>query len=418
MLAFLYAVLMTIVPHFGTVPASGHVGHAPSVVEDGSDLELFSSLGNMTRQVAFDPAGFAYSEYGGGILRVGPDGSQTFIPADERSPTAYPRTIIYSAGYLWFAVYGGYGFETTTGTNGSFHAQDFTDPTAAPDGIYTNPFPGEIQHTDLNFKRTIYPVYLPGAQVADIGPMIYGPDGHLYFDVVAVTTRTNPHRLARLESNGTVTVFPTANPCGVPSQFVIARNALYFIGNNGTAFTLCQVTFGGSFKALSAPFAINYSSNGPGITADNDGDIWTVNLFGNGLYSYNIATAQTTGPYEPGILNDLYSLLYTGPDENIYFYGRYQTSQVFFGCYVRHLETIIPSTMNLSGVNSFRDFYVSEPVRNERWYAVSLNPAVAAVTPASSPIGRFKVTETGTGTTSIVVTDSFGNIRYEPVTAN
>jgi hypothetical protein len=104
--------------------------------------------------------------------------------------------------------------------------------------------------------------------------------------------------------------------------------------------------------------------------------------------------------------------------QNIYFFGAYPSNQLYFGEYVRHQLSFTPSVVGLLYSDAAEDVYVSEPVKSGPWTAVSLNPAIATATPSLSTVGRFSVTEIGHGSTSIKVTDVYGNVEYLPVTAN
>jgi hypothetical protein len=317
------------------------------------------------------------------------------------------------------------------GTNVTYHQQAFGNPVApAPGGVYVALSTG-IEFIDgTTYRRSLYPiVYDDVAQFNSVGPMTLGKDGRLYFDFEPNSSFL--HHLARLNVDGTATVFAGTNVCGAPagngtSRLVASASAIYFIGRND-GYVLCRTTYTGFFAQLTPPYSYVYGSVRPyaaqvgigigiGIDIDGDGNVWTANVIGAGLYSYNALTSQVAGPYQPNVLQSLGGDLNVGPDQNVWVYGEYAVNQVFYGAYVRHLETFAPTSVNLSFVGQALDFYVSEPVKSAPWTAYSRNPAVASVSPGSYVLGKFKVTAVSPGSTAIVVTDAYGNARQEPVT--
>ena len=427
--AFILAIVLPFVgapaSSMAVAPSGNSHGRVPAVVENGTDLELFTyPVGAGFPQFTFTPDGSAYAIFNFYyLIKVAPDGTTSFIPIPTRGPVGAQQygSILYADGYLWFASrFGGYFHMKPDGTNGTFHAQLFSNAVAAPNGIVVSRNDTIEFVNGTTFARTDYAVPHPGiTEMGSVRQMILGPDGRLYFEYAPPVGKTAPSDvLARLETNGTFTFFKGRNSCGIPqSGFVNARNAIYFVGGApNVSARLCRVTYVGTYSSLSAPHFHPPNGFFSNAAADSDGNVWVANVLGAGLYSYATSTGTTSGPYEYGVLDNLGNWVVVGPDQNVWTYGYLATDKPFFGAYVRHLETFTPTSVSLSALDPASDFYVTEPVKSAPWTAYSLNPAIATVSPASSIVGRFKVTSVAAGSTSIVVTDVYGNVRSEPVT--
>ena len=436
--------LATLLPA-GAAQNSRHAASIrPAVVENGSDLVLYHFMGNVSQSVTFTPDGSSWSVLPHGLLKIAPDGTNTLIFPNNRTAWA-AQNIAYSNGFLWYTVYHGIIRVKPDGTDSRFFQFSMqrdgfhyaSNLTPGPGGLY---FSSDIRSTsypytlstvigriDPSFKLTLFAVP-PTTGFNLSSPFVSGPDGLLYF--VASKSQYDPKRslystlttLYRIETNGSQTRLGSSGTCAFPKKLVVALGALYFTGsqidttNKLLGNALCRATLSGRIGAITP---LQAGGNTSGITADASGNLWTIDLFGNGLYSYGIGTKQLAGPYEPAKLGALVNnLLYTGPDQNIWFFGSYATNQLFYGAYVRHLISFLPTSITLSATDASINFYVSEPLRSGPWTAVSSNPSIATVTPASSLPGRFTVTKVATGTTTIVVTDALGNLSYEPVTSN
>jgi hypothetical protein len=402
----------------------------PAVVETGNAVEAFTVPQNLQRPVAFGPDGSSYAVYNSYYLvKVAPDGSTSYILIHFPVPNEATEygAIVFADGYLWFQSFEGYIHMKTDGTNVTYHQQEFVSPlTAAPNGVYVALTTGVEFIDGTTFRRTLYPlVYNNVTQYNSVGAMTVGADGRLYFDFRPNASPVDT--LARLESTGTYTFFGNKNTaCGLPAgyqagKFVSTKQAIYFIGQpTENSYGLCRVSYTGLFTELTAPFTFvsTYNRYSPqnAIDVDNGGDVWTANTIGLGLYSYNTATAQILGPYDPAVLQNLGGYLTVGPDQNVWLYGQYANNQNFYGAYVRHFESFMPTSVNLSFAGQKIDFMVSEPLKSGPWTAYSLNPAVATAGPGSFLLGKFAVTAVGPGSTAIVVTDAYGNSRNEPVT--
>jgi hypothetical protein len=436
LLVFLTAIAMPIGLHatltnFGFLQQIVSAGALlPAIVETGNAVETFTVPQNIQRPVAIGPDGSSYAVYNSYyVVKIAPDGSTSYIAIQFPVPnhaTEYGG-IVYADGYLWFESFEGYIHMKPDGTNVTYHQQQFGNPlTAAPNGVYVT-LTGGVEFIDgTTFKRTLYPVIYNGVQQnRSVGAMTIGPDGRLYVDFTPNTSSVD--MLARLESDGTYTFFGKKNTaCGRPTayqyaRFVSTKQAIYFIGEpNESSYDLCRVSYTGLFTRLTAPFTYTVSSSRyspqEAIDADNAGNVWVANVIGTGLYSYSAATAQTLGPYEPTVLQNLGGYLRVGPDQNVWLYGLYANYQSFYGAYVRHYESFMPTSVNLSFVGQNIDFMVSETLKSGPWTAYSLNPSVATVGPGSFLLGKFDVTAVSPGSTAIVITDAYGNSRNEPVT--
>ncbi len=402
----------------GGASATTRARPAPNVVENGSDLVLYHFNNNSSPNIAFDPAGNIYAGVKNGVLTIAPDGTNGFIPA-------YPAgggDIAFAAGFLWINAYEGVVRLRTDGSDRLYFqlgGRDRTVLTAGPDGVYFSfvDLTGEVQIARLSAvkpKLTLFPLGKGRYQQtrSDV-KLVMGADGRMYFDSAE---GGHGERLGRLETNGTITFFKGTNTCGaITGDLIRGPAALYYIAAPApeAGLRLCRVTYAGNYAALSPTLP----GAGPtSLTADDSGDVWTANLYGAGLYSLNVPTGKLSGPIDLGGIP--ISALRTGPDENVWFYTENALRQVFLGAYVRHAMAFVPTTLTLSAASPSYDFFVSEPVAAGRYSAVSLDPSVATVSPASSPVGRFTVTETGHGKTSIMVTDSYGNVSSVAVTAN
>ena len=441
------------------IPSSMAKTAAPQIVQSGSQVEsfLFPSQyapSYIDSSTTVGPDGSVYSIARGNVfLKVGPDGTNTLIPIVTNNSGARQRgtTILYSNGYLWLSAFEGYIRIRPDGSEGLFHQQPFDSaPTAGPDGVYFPAPPqctydfqtrlqtcfGAIERIGLDFKKTYFPigkpVTSPYVDAAAAGSMVFGPDNTLYFQYFAAdrNLHTYPYgQLGKLSRTGLVTISASRNLCGdaalfangATSKFVYQRGNIYFIGevpapNAGYDFSLCKIDATGNYKTLisNLPYADRYIVGS--ITADKEGNIWIGDLLGKGLYAYNTANGTTSGPYAPSLIPSAGDTLFTGPDDNIYFFSLNTTlHRELVNAYVQHLETLAPTAIGLSSAPSATDLYVSESIFSGPYTAVSLNPAVATVTPASSLVGRFNVARSGAGSTTIKITDVYGNVRYEPV---
>ncbi len=419
------------------------------------DLKLYHFPGNQPGNVTFTPDGSAYSIVRDGILRIAPDGTKSFVGgASTYGGFSTSQRLVYSNGFLWIEGHQGLVRMHPDGTDSRYFQlpsangqRQLTNLTAGANGIYytyydqTESFPdgstlvGPVLASISNsFVQTIYPLVAPVVvrnnyyNGPNVGSIVYGPDGNVYFEYNKLTGK--PLSFGRVTPTGVVTLFTSPNPCGGAQRFVYEKGLFYFFGymegsgtSNQAMNALCRVIPStGQYTTVATN---STSPSGPtslGIVADDDGNLWTSGFFGPGLSSYNAKTGATFGPVDPNVVNvsNRYGRpsLYIGPDQNIYFFGSYASNQLYFGAYVRHQMSFTPSAVGLVYSDSAMNFYVSEPIAGGPWTAVSLNPAVATVTPASSSVGRFSVTEVGLGSTSIEVTDVYGNVRYVPVTAN
>jgi hypothetical protein len=416
------------------VSASASVVAHPNVVENGSDVVLYNYPGRGVAPLAFTPDGSAFAEYGNGILKIAPDGTETLLPADDRIVARLAQTIVYSNGYLWYEVYHGIVRIKPDGSQHRFFQfsqdrQGFhypADLTAGADGLYFNyvtqgSFQASVYHIariDVRGVLTVFSLPATSGFIADL-PMVWAK-GHLYFEY-ATTSPTSRGSLGRLESDGTIPILPGSSHCFGSSTLVFARNAFYFIGEAYDASlkslgqALCRATLRGNFATLTPPtqtFSYGF------LDVDAQDELWTPDLFGNGLYSYDIATAKVSGPYEPSKISDPGPFLNIGPDQNVWTFTPGPFHASFITVYVRHVLMFEPTKVDLSAFAPSANFVTVESLLRGPWTAKSLDPAIATVTPAMSQSGRFTVSETGAGTTSIAVTDLYGNVLYEPVTAH
>jgi hypothetical protein len=442
------AVVTSLVPKAPAAVASPHVRSAakamparPAVVENGSDLVLYHFPNNVPEPVAFGPDGSAYSVVREGILKIAPNGVETFLPNGLAQSANEP--IVYANGFLWFTVNFGLVRERPDGSDHRFYQYEsngglpgvsgIQNLIAGSDGLYFEGVEGHypspetvvVGRIDALSKITLYNV--PGYSVYG-PPLVWSPDGHLDYIATAYGYHSITVSLEQIAPDGSSVALGTSNRCGLrfssTSNLVSALGAIYYIGDiydgdgNPVGKAICRATVTGHIMPITP--VLNPSGAAYSLAADSSGDLWTTNFFGNGLYSYNILTKSVTGPYEPATLDNLGSFIYVGPDQNVWMFGTYATNQLFFGAYVRHQEVITPTSINLNSIdNASQEFIVTEPIKGGApWTAYSLNPAVVTVTPASSLVGRFHANEVSAGTTSIVVTDALGNVSYVPVTAN
>ena len=417
------------------------------------ELRLYHFPGNQPGNVAFTPDGSAYSLVRNGILRVAPDGTKSFVNATgSAAEIKVGGRLMYSNGFLWYEVNQGLIRVHPDGTNprylqvpSALGQRALDNLTAGANGIYYTYYnqtssssgatlEGPVLASITNaFVKTIYPLVAPvplkygeynGPTVASI---VYGPDGNVYFEYGKIPGK--PLSFGRVTPAGVVTLFTSPDRCGGAQRLVYSSGSFYFFSSTepsgptpGTNLFCRVAPSTGQYTLLMTKTALSLANLHVGVTADNDGNLWTSGFFGSGLFSYNLATGAVSGPIDPSVVNVYnsyqYPALYTGPDQNIYFFGDYAFNQIYFGAYVRHRMSFTPSVAGLLPSDTAMDVYVSEPVKGGPWTATSLNPAIATVTPASSSIGRFSVTEVGHGSTSIKVTDVYGNVAYLPVTAN
>jgi hypothetical protein len=419
------------------------------------DLNRSLVPGNQPGNVAFTPDGSAYSLVRDGLLRIAPDGTKSFVGgASIYGGGSISNRIVYSNGFLWFQVHQGLERMHPDGTDrrylqlpGALRQRDLDNFTAGDDGIYYTYYKMTIAPNGVDglegpvlvsisnsFVINIYPLVSPTVILRDgyyygpsVGSIVNGPDGNVYFEYQALPGKAV--YFGRVTPSGNVTHFADANRCGTAQSFVYSHDAFYFFSyteSNGPApgtNKLCRVILStGQYTTVLTRTAPTPANTDVGVVADNDGNLWTAGFFGTGLYSYTIATGVISGPVDPNVLNIFssyrHSNLYIGPDQNIYFFGLYASNQLYFGDYVRHQMSFTPSVVGLVYSDAAEDFYVSEPIKSGPWTAVSLDPTIATVTPATSTVGRFSVTEVGHGSTSIKVTDGYGNVRYLSVTAN
>jgi hypothetical protein len=418
------------------------------------DLKLYHFPGNQPGNVAFTPDGSAYSIVRDGLLRIGPDGTKSFVggPSIYGGGSVNSR-IVYSNGFLWYQVHQGLLRVHPDGTDPRYlqlpsasGQRELDNLTAGSNGIYytyynetASPTGADLEGPVLasitsSFIKTVYPLVAPTPQQypneyygPSVGSIVYGPDGNVYFEYNKL-----PGKLlsfGRVSPTGVVTLFTSPDRCGGAEQFVYLTGLFYFLSYTeangpipGTNMLCSVVPSTGQYATVLTKPAPTLANPGVGIVADVDGNLWTAGFFGTGLYSYTVATGVAAGPIDPNVVNIYESYrhtnLYIGPDQNVYFFGTYASNQLYFGAYVRHQMSFTPTVVGLVYSDAVMDFYVSEPVKSGPWTAVSLNPAIATVTPASSTVGRFSATEVGHGSTSIEVTDAYGNIAYLPVTAN
>jgi hypothetical protein len=412
--------------------ARANVVTRPNVVENCSDVVLFHYPGNGVAALAFTPDGSAYSEYQNDILKIAPDGTMTLLPENDRMEPDRGQNIVYSNGYLWYEVYHGivrirpdgseHRFFQFTLTRDGLHYPSYM--TAGADGLYFNfvtrtyfqPSVYHIGRLDARGVLTVFSLPATYAAINDL-PMVWAA-GHLYFEY-SDSTRSSVGSLGRLESTGAITLLPGSSHCLGGSTLVAARNALYSIGAaydaslNYLGEALCRATLRGNFATLTAPTQHAFFGY---IGVDAQDDLWTTNFFGNGLYSYDIATASVSGPFEPSLLPAPGLYVYVGPDQNVWTFTR-NAGQGFVAIYVRHVLMFEPTTVDVSAGAPAARFITIESLLRGPWTAKSLNPAIATVAPAMSQSGRFTVTEVAPGDTSIAVTDLYGNVLYEPVTA-
>jgi hypothetical protein len=199
--------------------------------------------------------------------------------------------------------------------------------------------------------------------------------------------------------------------------------AIYFLGstlvgngptNAGNA--VCRSTVHGRIGPVT-PLTQNPTS---AIAVDAQANVWSAGLFGPGLASYNLVNKTVSSPVGPAGATLYSGYLYTGPDQDIYFFGHYGPNQTLFGAYVRHQMVVTPDSIDLNSFdNASVEFFVTESVKGGApWTVRSLDSGVAIVSPASSLVGRFHVSEVHAGSTTLVVTDALGNVSYLPVTAS
>jgi hypothetical protein len=438
-------VVAATIPVFSTHHVDAGSKSRPAIVENGSSVVTYHFPGNGESAIAFAPDGSSFAVVRDGVVKIAPNGAESFLPESE--PPAYRGNpdIVYSNGYLWFNVYHGIVRERPDGTGHRYYqlgnvknGSDYAGPLlASPDGLYFLSSRDEanypyyalpvIGHIDNAFELTVSPV----APAIGYGypKLVWSPDNHLdYIGSVSVNnypkqTSTNNTYMYQLQPDGSSTLLGTTHNCAPDSELNVALGAIYFsgstlIGDNETVLgsAICRATIHGKFGPIT-PLTQNAAS---AIAVDAQADVWSTSLFGVGLYSYNLITKAVTGPMNLQGLVPSSDLLYVGPDQNVYFFAGYGPNQTLYGTYVRHQMVATPNSLSLNSFdNATTEFFITEPVRGGApWTVRSLDPTIATVTPASSLVGRFHVNEAHVGSTMLVVTDALGNVTYLPVTAN
>ena len=425
----------------------------PNVIENGTDVAYlpfptdlpYGALGD----VAFGPDGSAYFvDAPGEIARVTPTGVYTKIPAPH---AAYGRSILYAHGSLWvaadqgiervavsglnsrwyqlnrgqeqFKALGGYRSSIINGPNGSVVAAGYFN---LNDNFF---IAGELVSIDVHGNVTI--TSTPGIPA---GPLIFDSAGRLYFYYTASAQDPNIINLARLETNGSVTIVPLPLPANYQLEAIYSivrvRGTLYFTGQVSNADDTASSGFFGEIPRNGVvnqiPLPGGTNTHVSDLTADFGGNLWLhMAVAGSStlsLYGYDTYNGAYSAAIEPSLLSGDIGDLYIGPDDNIWMPRYDQTAAHYdqimgFDVYVRHVQTLEPASLMLAR-NQTSSFSILEPQVSGPWSAQALNPRIATVTPASSATGVFSVQAVGHGTSLIQVKDHLGNISYETITAS
>jgi hypothetical protein len=395
---------------------------APNIIENGTDTVLYSIPAGVSpgpQSIAFTPDGTAYFvENVGELTRFSTTGSFTTIAV----PRIYGGTV-YAHGALWIGANGGLVRVDPDGT----HPQFIQEPYAAfnlflgGDGNLYWSSPSHIYKMDSHETVTTYNT---GCYYQPLGSasFAWGADGKLYFECIESSIPDGSViGIARLEPNGTQTVL------ALPLNSATYEQVVSLVASGGYIYyvTDTQPTGGGYLYRLSPAGVVTKLSRAGGypddLVADQGGNLW----YESGKYPnpdaafltfYDTYTNQVTGPYAPNVLANV-TALFVGPDDNIWLFDKSTPNDYSeFGAYVRHVQTLEPASIVVSAASP-ATFTMFETHFNGPWTAVSSNPAVAAVFPATSANGAFSVTEAGKGKTTIAVRDRLGNVSYEAVLA-
>lgn len=234
----------------------------------------------------------------------------------------------------------------------------------------------------------------------------HGSDGNLWF-----TTTSSPSIIGSMTPSGVVTEYSVPNGIAISIASGPDGNLWALINNGSNPGAIERVTTTGSMTEFPLPGDLNGSYNrivpGPGNTlayTRNSGTPTDAQYVGQistagKIVEHKYPTNDPFDSYLGGVA--------LGDDGNLWFTQTTQDNGSL-DVYVRLVLTVLPSTVNFSGVGRTQNITVSESAYSGSWTATTSNPAVATVT-QGSPSDIFVITSTGTGLAAITVSDSKHN---------
>jgi hypothetical protein len=412
----------------------------PRVVENGSDVVTLpfpaDTPGGTATNIAFGPDGTAYFvDAPNELASVSPAGVYTKIPV----PRASAPQILFARGNLWMSAGSSGVVEVApNGSHSRWYAFNNANGGFYATGIAMGPknavYVGGFNNSPtLGLVGTFESIDTHGVATAIPTPVVpsrfaFNKAGQLYFGY-----SNGAEGFARLETDGSTTLLPWPYP-----RYTFDNGLQSFVSSvDGNIYFSTYVypptgDYVGFFGRISPsgvitqiPLPLQDNSYLDDISTDFGGNVWlayqTTSQF-HELYQYDIYNGKFTGPYEPTLIDQVYAGPFVGPDDNIWTV-RFDTDihhyyePMAFQVFVRKIQTLEPASISVAaGIPT--PFTILETHFNGPWTAVSLNPSVATVSPASSASGQFTVSETGPGSTSIMVKDNLGNFSYETVSTH
>jgi hypothetical protein len=334
--------LFVIATAFFLLPASTHASPkmqraATRIVPNGTSFVAIpfpspqpSGVGN----VVFLPNGTAYfTDAKNEIASFTAAGVYTRIPV-AHAVESY--TLLYARSVFWMAADEGIVKVAPDGTSHRWYPMTVPGNVtyiqaivAGPDGAIYAP---AVLYSKVNGAPTnvLFRISSTGSvstlplSVTPVGngAAVFGPDGLLYFGYLGAAGTSG---VARLESDGSLTVFPIAGSSQTGS-FVVSKGNIYF--NN---FYYDSGLLNGQLGRITPTGVVTltaFPATGPNtgpsaLSVDKGGNLWVAvdNAYGVNqfyLYQFNTYTGHFNGPYLTGLPNLLYNGPVVAPDNDVW----------------------------------------------------------------------------------------------------
>jgi virginiamycin B lyase len=336
----------------------------------------------------------------GNIGKVTPQGQITTFPVP--SPTSVPYYMVQGpSSTLWFTEFNrGIGSVTTAG-----QVTEYPDPSSrwyhqsiavAPDGnlwvsVYDRSTGAPALEKIAPSGNYLSTFFLAKARTAVF--LARGPDGNIWFDDPGTGS------IARVDpTNGRVKYFGSVH--GTPHQIIAGPDGNLWVAVVAQPDIVARVTLRGHITEFKIPRSCAGNCGLSYLTVGPDGKIWWTDTISR-VIGYTTVHGRSTVLFPP--FGGQPQSIAAGSDGNLWF-----TDSRSVDVFVRHVITVTPPSVSLSGVGATQTIMVSETLYSGAWAATSSNPSVATV--ASSGSNSFVITAAGSGSATVSVTDSMNNV--------
>ena len=404
-------------PNVANVPTGGSGVAVPKVVQTGGDDSWARFLlhpNDSPVYITTGPDGNMWStNYGSGhnsILSITMAGVVTRYTLT--GGLGYPLDIVAGPDHaLWFTEQAGIGRITTVGTDTHYPLQGFDTGfiTSGPDGnLWFTAIGGSTGYIGRITTGGVITLYALG--VSDfVGGIVTGPDGNIWFTVTG--TRKVHGNVGRIMPDGSITMFP-ADPSGPrPSQIVLAGDHQLYYLDGGYRQSLVRVN-----ATTGATTVIGRFKDPINLVPIGQHFIWYMSNCHCTLTPSVWAISLTTGFNEEKIASPYGSVLgrgARGPDGNFWIASEDGSIDVA----IRKSMLVSPLSLTMFPTEG-ANVSVSERFFSGLFTATSGNTSILKIVTNNPSHGPFGVQARATGSTTLTLQDTKGNVATIPVTVS